>query len=47
MENYHLNIFYSAEDNGYITDIPDLEGCSAFGPTPSQALEEVLIAQKL
>ena len=29
MQNYHINIFYSAEDGGYIADIPDLEACSA------------------
>jgi len=47
MNNYHINIFYSADDEGYIADIPDLECCSAFGETPEMALAEVLIAQKL
>ena len=47
MSQYHINIFYSAEDGGYIADIPDLKNCSAFGDTPQQALEEMLIAQKL
>ena len=41
MKDYHINIFYSEEDGGYITDIPDLDSCSAFGETPEQALEEV------
>jgi len=36
--DYHINIFYSDEDAGYIADIPDLEACSAFGPTPAEAL---------
>ena len=31
MSDYHINIFYSDEDGGYIADIPDLESCSAFG----------------
>ena len=31
MNDYHINIFYSAEDEGYIADIPDLRHCSAFG----------------
>jgi predicted RNase H-like HicB family nuclease len=31
MKDYHINIFYSEEDEGYIADIPDLEACSAFG----------------
>ncbi|MBU4233979.1 MAG: type II toxin-antitoxin system HicB family antitoxin [Proteobacteria bacterium] len=41
MGDYHINIFYSDEDGGYIADIPDLEACSAFGQTPEQALAEV------
>jgi len=27
MRDYHINIFYSEEDGGYIADIPDLEAC--------------------
>jgi predicted RNase H-like HicB family nuclease len=41
MSDYHINIFYSEEDGGYVADIPDLEACSAFGETPEQALAEV------
>ena len=41
MSDYHINIFYSEEDGGYIADIPDLESCSAFGETPEQALAEL------
>jgi predicted RNase H-like HicB family nuclease len=41
MSGYHINIFYSEEDGGYIADIPDLDCCSAFGQTPEQALSEV------
>ena len=41
MTDYHINIFYSEEDGGYIADIPDLESCSAFGATPEAALAEV------
>ncbi len=41
MKDYHINIFYSDEDGGYIADIPDLESCSAFGATPEDALVEV------
>jgi len=46
MSDYHINIFYSEEDGGYIADIPDLDSCSAFGETPEQALEEVERAKK-
>jgi predicted RNase H-like HicB family nuclease len=41
MKDYHINIFYSEEDKGYIADIPDLKHCSAFGKTAKQALEEL------
>lgn len=41
MKDYHINIFYSQEDKGYIADIPDLRYCSAFGRTPAEALAEV------
>jgi predicted RNase H-like HicB family nuclease len=47
MRDYHINIFYSEEDGGYIADIPDLEACSAFGETPSDALREVELAKQL
>lgn len=46
MRDYHINIFYSEEDGGYIADIPDLDSCSAFGATPEQALVEVEKAKK-
>ena len=46
MSDYHINIFYSEEDGGYIADIPDLDSCSAFGETPEQALVEVEKAKK-
>ena len=41
MSDYHINIFYSDEDGGYIADIPDLAFCLAFGSTPAEALDEV------
>jgi len=46
MKDYHINIFYSEEDGGYIADIPDLEHCSAFGITPEEALTEALTAKQ-
>ena len=45
MKDYHINIFYSEEDGGYIADIPDLEVCSTFGNTPEEALRQVSIAK--
>jgi len=46
MKDYHVNVFFSEEDKGYIADIPDLAACSAFGDTPEEALQEVLKAKK-
>lgn len=43
--DYHINVFYSEGDEGYIADIPDLRHCSAFGTTPEEALREVLKAK--
>jgi predicted RNase H-like HicB family nuclease len=45
MKNYHINVFYSEEDEGYIADIPDLKFCSAFGETPEEAVREVEVAK--
>ncbi len=41
MRDYHINVFWSDEDEGYIADIPDLDACSAFGDTAEHALAEV------
>ena len=46
MKDYHINIFWSEEDGGYIADIPDLASCSAFGDTPEDALRQVELAKK-
>jgi predicted RNase H-like HicB family nuclease len=43
--DYHINVFYSDEDGGYIADIPDLDACSAFGRTPEEAVAEVIRAK--
>jgi predicted RNase H-like HicB family nuclease len=45
LRDYHINVFYSEEDEAYIADIPDLKYCSAHGETPEEALREVLIAK--
>ena len=41
VKDYHINIFHSEEDEGYIADVPDLAYCSAFGETPAEALAEL------
>jgi predicted RNase H-like HicB family nuclease len=46
MSDYHINVFYSDEDDAYVADIPDLKSCSAFGASPEEAVREVLIAKE-
>jgi predicted RNase H-like HicB family nuclease len=45
VKDYHINIFWSDEDGGYIADIPDLDACSAFGTTPREAFDELEVAR--
>ena len=46
MRDYHINIFWSKDDECWIADIPDLKYCSAHGDTPAEALREALVAKK-
>jgi len=41
MPDYHINIFYSELEKGYVADIPDLAGCRASGDNPGEALAKV------
>lgn len=45
MTDYHINVFWSTEDECWVADIPDLKFCSAHGETPEEALHEALIAK--
>ena len=45
--DYHIDVFYSAEDEGWIANVPDLRFCSAHGPTPQKAVQEVMVAMEL
>lgn len=47
MKDYHINIFYSAEDGGYIVDIPDLKACSAFGRRHQKRSSKLRLPKKL
>ena len=46
MENHAVRIFFSDEDGGYVSDIPALQACSAFGDTREEALAQLLISQR-
>jgi predicted RNase H-like HicB family nuclease len=41
---YHINVFWSVEDDCWIADVPDLKYCSAHGPSPEVALAEARVA---
>ncbi len=47
MKDYHINVFFSEEDECSIADIPDLKYCSAHGETPEEAVHEVALAKTL
>jgi predicted RNase H-like HicB family nuclease len=36
--HYHINLFWSDEDNLWIADVPDLRGCTTHGKTRAAAL---------
>jgi predicted RNase H-like HicB family nuclease len=44
---YHINLFWSDEDDCWIADVPDLKFCSAHGETAEEAAHEIEIAMKL
>lgn len=44
---YHINLFWSSEDDCCIADVPDLKPCSAHGDTPEEAVAEAEIAIEL
>lgn len=45
---YTVKIFPDPEGEGdYIAEIEELKGCSAFGDTPEEALEEIKTAMQL
>jgi len=46
VHRYHINVFWSEEDDSYVADIPDLQLCSAFGKTPEESLAEVETAKE-
>ena len=47
MRDHHIDIFWSAEDEAYIANLPDFEFCSAHGASPEEALKELMIAKSL
>ncbi len=46
MTDYHINVFWSPEDEAWVADIPDLRHCSAQAASPQEAVGEVLEAKE-
>lgn len=40
MTRYPIEVFWSDEDEGYVANVPDLPGCSAWGETEADAIRE-------
>lgn len=45
--HYHINLFWSSEDDCWIADVPDLKPCSAHGDTPEEAIANIQNAIEL
>ena len=40
-QRYHINLFWSAEDECWIADVPDLHHCTSHGDSPAEALANI------
>ncbi len=40
MHRYEVIIYWSAEDQLFVAEVPELPGCAAHGPSPEAALAE-------
>lgn len=45
-QHYHINLFWSDEDDCWLADVPDLRFCTAHGDTPEEAVAEVRLAME-
>ena len=45
--HYHINLFWSSDDDCWIADVPDLKPCSAHGDTPDEAIANIQNAIQL
>lgn len=47
MHRYEIIIYWSAEDDVFVAEVPELPGCAAHGATPEEALGEIRQAMEL
>jgi predicted RNase H-like HicB family nuclease len=47
MNKYEVIIFWSAEDDAFVAEVPELAGCMAHGATQEEALANAKAAEKL
>ncbi len=47
MHKYEIIIYWSAEDEVFVAEIPELPGCTAHGKTQNEALDETKRAIQL
>jgi len=45
--HFEIIIYWSNEDNCFVAEIPELEGCCAHGITENEALENIKQAKEL
>ncbi|MBD0276738.1 MAG: type II toxin-antitoxin system HicB family antitoxin [Bacteroidota bacterium] len=43
MTKYEIIIYWSAADNVFVAEMPELKGCTAHGDTPDEALKEIKV----
>ena len=47
MDRYEVILYWSAEDDAFVAEVPELSGCVAHGATYEEALAQVIQAAQL
>jgi len=42
LPKYHIDVFWSDENESWVANVPDVESCTAAGQTPQEALDQVM-----